>query len=364
MKKRRKIQLYAVSVISIILIANAVGAFANEISFSQMRIHEFGPDKHVANVGEEVRFTANITGGHDHILDILINFGDGDGEKMNYTSVFMPRLEVNANTTTAEITHVYRREGTYQATLMVLSKLGMNKSAIKHTYIKIKNTPPKFNISVTNNVIADNATYNFEADKPSPPYSQYYDSKYDPEGWKDSSSWASDVRVKDLEDDVHNKVMELYDGSEWRSSGADARNSFASQEDGTVEFWLRRSFGSEKFPNKDSVNTGLFISLKDSYHSPYFQRRDGIKIRIDHEKEEKNNNKIMYFNGDSYTDTNFEIYDDYEWLHFKIKFNCSTKKYKLFLNGFLISDNLPMINCDRDIQSRIFNRCRLRGLLY
>ncbi|MGV9206317.1 MAG: hypothetical protein ACOC44_20105, partial [Promethearchaeia archaeon] len=64
MKKKRKIQLYAATFISVIVLANAIGAFGKNIEFAQMKIHEFGPDKHVANVGEEVRFTANITGGY------------------------------------------------------------------------------------------------------------------------------------------------------------------------------------------------------------------------------------------------------------------------------------------------------------
>ncbi|MGV9206043.1 MAG: PKD domain-containing protein, partial [Promethearchaeia archaeon] len=262
---------------------------------------------------------------------------------MNYTSQYIPRLKENANTTTAEITHVYRREGIYQVTLMVLSRRGTEKSAMKSTSIEIKNTPPKFNISLTNNIIADNATYNFEQDVPAPDLQIHHEDLYDPAGWKEESYWG-DMRTKLIDDEVHNKVLELADYTN-RGEGA-ASNFFSDQEEGIVEFWFRRSFGSEDY-KPDSYNTGLQISLMNSsisYNGKPYGHTKGLEVRIDNERTDTQNNKITYNNGSSYLDTNFEIYDDYEWLHLKIQFNCKKNQFDLFLNGFLIKENIPFMN--------------------
>ncbi|MHA1336083.1 MAG: PKD domain-containing protein [Promethearchaeota archaeon] len=234
-----------------------------------------------------------------------------------------------------------------------MSKYGSNHSDSRSIYIEIINEPPAFNISVTDSIIAERGVYTFEEDTPAPEHYRLFDKKYDPSGWIDYSYFGGDVRVKKVNDGIHNNVMEL--SSKYYRGYSLAKNDFNPQISGVIEFWFKKAFGN---PNKGSnqKDDGLFIRLVDSKINPdYFNLYQAEKnATVDILINEYDNNKILYHDGYNYKELDFQIYDPYEWMHLKIDFNCTEKSYNLYFNGFLIGENLPFRYNMSEVNSLIF----------
>ncbi|MHA1275179.1 MAG: hypothetical protein ACTSQS_17385, partial [Promethearchaeota archaeon] len=351
-KKRAK--FYGIGLILLIFLADIANVLGNQLlSYKDLYIQDFYADKYKADVGEPITFTAIINGSIDAILSIEINFGDGNGTLVDYTSKFLPYYDPLYNVTIATITHRYNMEGIYMVTLFAMSKYGSNHSDSRSIYIEIINEPPVFNISVTDSIIAEKGVYTFEEDTPAPEHYRLFDKKYDPSGWIDYSYFGNDVRVKKINDGIHNNVMEL--ANKFYRGYSLVKNDFSPQTRGVIEFWFKKAFGNM---DKDSnqKDDGLFIRLVDSrFNSDYFNLNHAEQnVTVDILINEYDNNKILYHDGHNYKELDFQIYDPYEWMHLKIDFNCIEKSYNLYLNGFLIGENLPFRYNMSEVNSLIF----------
>ncbi len=329
----------------ILLVANWAEIKANSLPDTIPIITDFYASNDEPDVDEELTLSWNIDW-VDIPLDsqlLFINYGDGSGIE-----------DISDRIDNGWIKHTYSIQGKYQITLRATNYINGN-SSISSIIINVINKPTNFDISLTTSIEVNTASYNFESDTPAP-RSQLRgpnNSKYDPAGWIDLQSLyqLDDVVVRKT-DGVHGQVMELRDLSQF--SAAHAVNTFSSQQsEGTVEFWVQKSFSNPK-PSSNSLDTGLYVRLLNTSYpiQSYSDINDG-DIAIEFRLDEGNDNKIMYHNGQTYVETG-NLYGDFDWYHIRIDFYCVKNTYDLFINGFLIGQDLPFRNASMTITNLLF----------
>ncbi len=134
-----------------------------------------------------------------------------------------------------------------------------------------------------------------------------------PAGWiiyEDHPSTTTEI-VELLEG--HRKVVELYDN--YGTGDTAIESLFANQASGTIEYWF---YGIGAASGSNYVDTGAYLKG--------IPNRCGPNIRFDLDLFE-----IQYIlNGSFNTITSF---NENEWVHMRIQFNCSSYTYEIWVNG-------------------------------
>ena len=105
----------------------------------------------------------------------------------------------------------------------------------------------------------------------------------------------------------HDKVVEIYDTSS--AYEPELRNSFPTQTNGTVEFWMM----------SDDVTYATYFRLMDDSATSLYTPGIG-RVALDE-------NKIRYIDDIGWHDTSKIIYDN-TWYHVKIEFECTSGNYR------------------------------------